>query len=203
VRTVEADAVEYLGELESESFDIVFTSPPFKSGDVDGDYWRFYDEVHQEILRVAGKAVFVIQSATNLNRMVSEYDPDRTLVWGKKVSQYSYRYNPIFCFQVDQDYSVEKRIWTDALGIPSVPPSQKKHKYQDPVTLYRTVLGMVDDCSSVLDPFVGSGTTLVAALQVGMDAVGVDKESACIQTAEQRLQQQTLHEIREPSGDQI
>jgi site-specific DNA-methyltransferase (adenine-specific) len=126
--------------------------------------------------------------------VIARYQPDRTLIWGKQVSQYPYWYNPILCFQIDPEYSLDKRIWTDALGIPSIPPSQKMHKYQDPVRLYRTILGMVDDCYSVLDPFMGSGTVLVAAQQAGMDAVEVDRAPECLAAAYKRLQQETFRE---------
>jgi len=189
---VHGDAVRYLTEMSADRFDVVLTSPPFKTEDVDGEYWQFYDAVQQEILRVTRRVAFVIQSATHLNTVVSRYEPDRTLIWGKQVSQYPYRYNPILCFQVDAEYNVNKRIWTDALGIPSVPPGSKTQKYQDPVRLYRTILEMVSDCDTVLDPFVGSGTSMVAARQVGMDAVGVDRDENCLATARERLHQQTL-----------
>ena len=192
VEIVNADARPFLRELDTGSFDIVLTSPPFREEDIEGDYWEFYDAIHHEILRVTAKAAFIIQSATHLNTLITQYQPDRTLIWGKKVSQYPYRYNPILCFQVDGEYSLEKRIWTDAIGIPSVPPGQKMHKYQDPVTLYRTILEMVSDCKNVLDPFMGSGTTLVAARQVGMTALGVDHDEDCIEMAKTRLRQETL-----------
>jgi len=194
IEVVNADAVEFLQDLDEDSIDIVFTSPPFREEDVDGDYWKFYDAVQEEILRVAAKAVFVVQSATHLNELITRYRPERTLIWGKKVSQYPYRYNPILCFQVDEEYSLASRIWTDAIGVPSVPPSQKVHKYQDPVTVYRTILGMFSDCETVLDPFMGSGTTLVAARQLGLSAVGVDNDPECIDIAKIRLQQQTLRD---------
>jgi len=189
---VHGDAVEYLAGVSPAQFDVVLTSPPFKPEDVDGAYWELYEVVHDALLQAARRVVFIVQSATHLNTLLSRYQPDRTMVWGKQVSQYPYRYNPILCFQVDEDYNINKRIWTDAIGIPSVPPGEKTHKYQDPVRLYRTVLDMVGNCDSVLDPFMGSGTTMVAAQQVGMNAVGVDNEWTCIETAKQRLQQQTL-----------
>ena len=50
----------------------------------------------------------------------------------------------------------------------------------------------------VLDPFVGIGSTLVAAKDVGRNAVGFDLHSGYIQTAQERLSQGTL----EDSGDQ-
>ncbi len=40
---------------------------------------------------------------------------------------------------------------------------------------------------TVLDPFMGSGSTGVAALEEGMDFVGIERESEYYETAKERL----------------
>ena len=45
---------------------------------------------------------------------------------------------------------------------------------------------------TVLDPFVGSGTTLVACKRVGLESVGIEREERYCEMAARRLQQESL-----------
>lgn len=161
-------------EFPDNSFDIVLTSPPFKDDDVEGDYWQFYDEFFLEAMRVASKAVLIIQSATRLNDIISRYPPKRTMIWGKGVIAASWRYNPIFVYQISENYKVNKYIWTDTFGVTPVNGCNKVHPYQDPDRLYYNILKMFKGCYTVLDPFCGSGTTLRACEELGLHGTGID-----------------------------
>lgn len=181
------DALEFLPTLADKSIDIIFTSPPFKDEDVVGDYWVFYDLFFRQAIRIASKVVIVIHSATKLNMLIAKYPPKRMMVWGKGISQYSYRWNPILLYQISDDYKINKYVWGDAFGIPSVNGKTKVHKYQDPLVLYYTILKMFKDCNLILDPFMGSGTTGVACKILGKDFIGIDFDIASYNVAMQKI----------------
>jgi DNA modification methylase len=183
---IQGDCLEVMRTMPDGSFDMVFTSPPFKEEDVDGDYWKLYGFWMHEMLRVASKLAIVIHSATKINQIMAGWPPKRTMIWGKGFSQYSWRWNPIFIYQKSDDYKVNKFIWGDAFAVQSVNGNGKQHKYQDPVLLYETVIKMFKGCQSVLDPFCGSGTTGIVCQKLGFDFTGIDINPAYIEVTKQR-----------------
>ena len=67
------------------------------------------------------------------------------------------------------------------------------HPTQKPVALMRWVLSFKwIPGGIVLDPFMGSGTTLVAAKQLGRKAIGIEIEERYCEIAVKRLQQEVL-----------
>jgi hypothetical protein len=69
----------------------------------------------------------------------------------------------------------------------------KVHPTQKPVALMRWCLGFLPKASGViLDPFMGSGSTLVAAKREGHRAIGVEIEERYCEIAAKRLAQGVL-----------
>ncbi|RSD34377.1 MAG: hypothetical protein CI953_908 [Methanohalophilus sp.] len=44
---------------------------------------------------------------------------------GKMVSMYSYRFNPIFLYQISDEYKINRFIWSDCFGVCSLTNKQK------------------------------------------------------------------------------
>lgn len=66
------------------------------------------------------------------------------------------------------------------------------HPSQKPVELMRWCVGMLpDDCGVIVDPFMGSGTTLAACKQDGFKCVGIEAQEKYCEVAAKRLSSQT------------
>lgn len=50
----------------------------------------------------------------------------------------------------------------------------RKHPTQKPIPLMKWCLGFVPDAETILDPFMGSGTTLVACAKLGRKGIGIE-----------------------------
>lgn len=62
------------------------------------------------------------------------------------------------------------------------------HPTQKPIALMAWCLGFVPDARTILDPFMGSGTTGVAAVQMGRDFIGIEREPAYFDIACRRIE---------------
>lgn len=70
-----------------------------------------------------------------------------------------------------------------------------KHPTQKPVALLeRIILAASNKGDLVLDPFMGSGTTLIAAARLGRMGVGIEMDPTYVKTAINRLQSSEIQE---------
>ena len=69
---------------------------------------------------------------------------------------------------------------------------EKVHPTQKPLALMCWCLSLVPDAKTILDPFMGSGTTLLAAKLEGRKAVGIEVNEKYCEAAVDRLRQKVL-----------
>lgn len=74
----------------------------------------------------------------------------------------------------------------------TAPKGDRAHQAEKPVDLMKALLRVVPAGGLVLDPFCGSGTTLVAARDVGLRAIGIELDEQHCETAARRLSQTVL-----------
>jgi len=70
----------------------------------------------------------------------------------------------------------------DGEGIKRVHPTQK------PIALMKWCLGFLPDAETILDPFMGSGTTLVACTKLGRKGIGIELDPDYFEIACKRVQ---------------
>jgi adenine-specific DNA-methyltransferase len=92
------------------------------------------------------------------------------------------------------DFSAEQYFKSDPVWeIPNVKanhPEKTIHPCQFPIELAeRCILALTKPGDTVLDPFMGVGTTAIAAIKHHRNAIGIDKETHFLKIARQRVKQ--------------
>lgn len=87
--------------------------------------------------------------------------------------------------------------WTDANAIPNIfrdqPPVGRLHPNEKPESLVAKFIALTTrESDLVLDPFMGHGTTLRAAKELGRRAIGIDVEERWCEATAKRLAQEVL-----------
>jgi DNA modification methylase len=81
----------------------------------------------------------------------------------------------------------------NVLDVGRVPNVEREHQTQKPLALIGAILEVVSAPGLlVLDPFMGSGTTLVAAKEGGRRAIGIELDEKYCEIAARRLEQEAL-----------
>jgi DNA modification methylase len=106
------------------------------------------------------------------------------LVWDKIVREFSSGHCELAWTNLDQPV----RAFNYSHG--QLASEGKYHPTQKPLPLMRWCVGMTT--GTILDPFMGSGTTLVAAKSLGRRAIGIEIEERYCEIAAQRCSQEVL-----------
>jgi site-specific DNA-methyltransferase (adenine-specific) len=69
------------------------------------------------------------------------------------------------------------------------PPGERQHLTEKPVELLVDLLAICPPGGTVLDPFMGSGTTGVACIQTGRRFIGIELDSAYFAVAKRRIEE--------------
>ena len=96
------------------------------------------------------------------------------------------------------DFADGELVWTslDAVVREFTLPNKggkNQHPTQKPVKLMGWCIGLIDDPQSILDPFMGSGTTLRAAKDLNRKAIGIEIEEKYCEIAANRMSQEVLN----------
>jgi site-specific DNA-methyltransferase (adenine-specific) len=64
----------------------------------------------------------------------------------------------------------------------------REHPTQKPVAIVAAIIGLFPDAATVLDPFMGSGTTGVACMNLGRSFIGIEREPKYFDIACRRIE---------------
>lgn len=85
-----------------------------------------------------------------------------------------------------------RHLWAGALRGSERGGNVREHPTQKPVALIQWCLEFAPDAQTILDPFMGSGTTLRAAKDLGRKCIGIEIEEKYCEIAVKRLAQGVL-----------
>ncbi len=144
-----------------------------------------------------------------------------TILWFTRGDDYTFNLDPV---RVAQKYPGKKHFKGPNAGAPSCNPlganptdvwlipnvksnhvEKTEHPCQFPVELVeRLVLSLTDEGDSVLDPYMGVGTTVLAAVKHGRRAFGCDVVGRYVEIARERLRELLAGRLRtRPMGKPV
>lgn len=118
----------------------------------------------------------------------------RLLVWDKISSYNGYTWRRQHELIAWAEKAAAPQIPTgdgDVLRFKAEPVDGREHPAEKPIALFRFLLGK-HQTQTILDPFMGSGTTLRAAKDLGRQAIGIEIEERYCEIAAKRLSQEVL-----------
>ncbi len=82
--------------------------------------------------------------------------------------------------------------WWHTEQVKNVSAEKADHPCQIPLSVMRRALKVTPITGKVIDPYMGTGTTLVAAKDLGLPATGIETSEAYCEIAAKRLSQEVL-----------
>jgi site-specific DNA-methyltransferase (adenine-specific) len=208
-RIYQGDCLEVMQALPSQSVGLVVTDPPYMIGPIstyNQAFWgdmmnsaRLYAEWYKEckrLLRHDGalwtflnwKTVpTLIKAAT-----IAELPILSLMVWDKENRggghpaglRGSYE---LCALMAKPGFKIANNDLTDVWRYRWSSRHTKDHPAEKPVGLLKRIIAESGTRGIVLDPFMGSGSTLVAARELGFPAVGIEQEEKFCRRAVERL----------------
>ena len=93
------------------------------------------------------------------------------------------------CRWFDTSHKVENIIRPGDYGIKKIIPTKDQHPTQKPVELFEHFIKLhTQEGDTVLDPFMGSGSSGVAAINTGRNFIGMELDPTYFEMAQKRLE---------------
>ena len=209
------DCQLYLGDCRDilptlPKVDCVLTDPPYGIGfKYDGEYKDVGGDDYIDLLSEFNHLPSVIlQYPEELISLVVQAhgNPNKIVTWCYN-SNTARQHRVFGFFRIDPDFSAlrfpaknpnDKRVeetvasydwWSDIQQVKNVSLEKTTHPCQVPVELFSRILSILPDAQTILDPFMGSGTTGVAAVQMGRKFIGIEREPKYFDIACKRIEQ--------------
>lgn len=204
------DCREVLPQLEIESVDLVLTDPPYGIGTIGGAKpFGTIGGAHavqpRQYLPIQGDdkpfdPTFLLELKTlsiiwGANYFCDKLPPaTRWLVWDKRDGGTSDNFADceLAWSNLPGPARIFTRYWRGMLSHYRI-GEERCHPTQKPIALMCWCIGLVSKgIITILDPFMGSGTTLRAAKDLGRKAIGIEIEERYCEIAVKRLSQEVL-----------
>ncbi len=190
------DCLEFMRTMPDKSVDAVITDPPYgimvtkmRLGNGKRVIYRGNSEWDKplnskyisEILRISKQTIiwggnYFVEYLTNSRCW---------LVWDKHTGANSFADCELAWTNLDKVVKKFDKSW---VGANAKDTPIRVHPTQKPVELMRWCIDMVEG-ATILDPFMGSGTTGVACVQTGRNFIGIEIDPEYFSIAEKRIEE--------------
>ena len=206
------DCLEYMKALEKNKRLFVVTDAPYGIGVSsygsfgvgskstmqeyvisDWDNYPMTAEQFSEMKRISRHQIIF-----GFNYLSNILPPTKSIiVWDKKLKNDwddTYSDCEVAWTSLDIPARVYRHLWMGACRASETGKGEgKEHPTQKPVALMRWIISKYTNQDDIiLDPFMGSGSTIIAAHQLGRQSIGVEADEGYFETAKTRLAKAVL-----------
>lgn len=216
-KVIHGDCLEELPKLYVELGEsmIIVTDPPFNIGYHYNDYNdnMCADEYYEMLQSIFQYGKFVVihypEEIYKIAFQVGEF-PEKVISWIYN-SNTAKQHRDIAFFGIKpdlkkygQDYKnpkdkrIKERIkqgkrarlydWWNINQVKNVSKDKTKHPCQMPLEVMKRIIAILPEQYVIVDPFAGSGTTLLAAKELGRKYIGIEQDEEYVNICNARLQ---------------
>ncbi len=187
------DVLEVLADLEGLTVDLTLTDPPYNIGLAYGhgsdrrEDYAAWCAAWFGVVRPMSTAVALTCGHMHLGLWYGICAPDALIAWHKPGCKGASAFG--FCnWEPVAFWGTPTPRGTDVVTAPILQGLDVDHPCPKPLAWATGLLRLLSDPDKlVLDPFLGSGTTLIAAKQLGRRGIGVEREERWCELAARRL----------------
>lgn len=197
---IQGDCLEVMKTFADKSFDLVLTDPPYGIGIASNPFRQKFEkedwdnavptkEYFDEIFRVSKEQIIWGGNYFALPQSRCFY------VWDKVQPQ---DFSSAMCEQAWVSRQAPAKLFKSR-----VVTELKFHPTTKPIELMRWCISFFPEAQTILDPFMGSGTTLVAAKYLNRNATGIEISPKYCEIARKRLAQDSLFSTRSTTEEEL
>ncbi len=171
-----------------EPVDLVLTDPPYPNGA--GHFVASIQQAEAALRSIQASRFMVFWHQLSLPPVQLPLVAHH--IWHRTNTNRPDNYEPIYEFAAEVER--HSRVFPHAVIFPGLTGCYEAtgHPTQKPEALMRELIVLRKDISTILDPFMGSGTTLRAAKDLGRKCIGIEIEEKYCEIAAKRLAQEVL-----------
>ena len=196
IEIINDDCLNYLKKMEDKSVDLTLTDYPYGIGENYDNYEdtkenlkNLINKTMPEILRIS-KRVLLTCGTSQINLFPNS---DWILAWiipaGTGMNKWGFTcWSPILAY--GNDPYLENKMGSRPDIIQHTESSEKNgHPCSKPINFWKKLLlrGSVKETDLILDPFMGSGTTGVACVNLNRNFIGIEISPKYCEIAEKRI----------------
>jgi site-specific DNA-methyltransferase (adenine-specific) len=207
IELIHGDCLEEMKKIPDKSVDLVLTDPPYGLNfsynsylDTRKNLYALIEKFIPQAMRISNRAVYILCGPTQIG-LYPQADWVGAITWNTTGSFGKYGYNqwtPVLCYGKDLSGfgNVNGVTKSDTIKISGGggvgfmrDKCEQEHTCPKPITMMKYVVNRYcKKDETVLDPFMGSGTTGVACKELGRNFIGIEIDEKYFEIAKKRIE---------------